>query len=131
MSYLEELLPEFRKGAKIRRKYWGDYDFVEISDFEKGLIFANKELEASDWEFYQEPIDRELYQNSVDWDYIIKNRCLCWFWDDENDENFIARLEAFNMDDDNMRFKSKNGAAWRNCRPVHKDEVTFYEDIEK
>lgn len=119
MSYLEELLPEFRNGAKIRRKYWGDNDFVEISDFKKGLIFTNKELEASDWEFYQ---------NSVDWDYIIKNRCLCWFWDDENDENFIARLEAFNMDDDNMRFKSKNGAAWRNCRPVSRDEVTFYED---
>lgn len=119
MSYLEELLPEFRNGAKIRRKYWGDNDFVEISDFKKGLIFTNKELEASDWEFYQEPID---------WDYIIKNRCLCWFWDDENDENFIARLEAFNMDDDNMRFKSKNGAAWRNCRPVSRDEVTFYED---
>lgn len=118
MSYLEKLLPEFRKGAKIRRKYWGDNDFVEISDFKKGLIFTNKELEASDWEFYQEPID---------WDYIIKNRCLCWFWDDENYENLIARLEAFNMDDD-MRFKSKNGAAWRNCRPVHRDEVTFYED---
>lgn len=131
MSYLEELLPEFRNGAKIRRKYWGDNDFVEISDFKKSLIFANKELEASDWEFYQEPIDWELYQNSVDWNYIIKNRCLCWFWDDENYENFIARLEAFNMDDDNMRFKSKNGAAWRNCRPVRRDEVTFYEDIEK
>lgn len=129
MSYLEELLPEFRNGAKIRRKYWGDNDFVEISDFKKGLIFTNKELEASDWEFYQEPIDWEL-QNSVDWNYIIKNRCLCWFWDDENYENFIARLEAFNMDD-NMRFKSKNGAAWRNCRPVRRDEVTFYEDIEK
>ena len=41
MPYLKELLPEFRKGAKIRRKYWGDYDFVEISDFEKGLIFTN------------------------------------------------------------------------------------------
>ena len=130
MSYLEELLPEFRNGAKIRRKYWGDNDFVEISDFKKGLIFTNKELEASDWEFYQEPIDLELYQNSVDWNYIIKNRCLCWFWDDENYENFIARLEAFNMDD-NMRFKSKNGVAWRNCRPVRRDEVTFYEDIEK
>lgn len=42
MSYLEELLPEFRKGAKIRRKYWGDYDFVEISDFEKVLFLQIK-----------------------------------------------------------------------------------------
>ena len=39
MSYLEELLPEFRKGAKIRRKYWGDNDFVEISDFKKRSYF--------------------------------------------------------------------------------------------
>lgn len=115
MAYLEELLPEFRKGAKIRRKYWGDYDFVEISDFEKGLIFTNKELEASDWEFYQEPID---------WNYIIENNCLCRFWNDENDENFIATLEAFEIGS----FKSKNGAVWHNCRPVQKDEVTFYDD---
>lgn len=39
MSYLEELLPEFRNGAKIRRKYWGDNDFVEISDFKKRSYF--------------------------------------------------------------------------------------------
>jgi hypothetical protein len=129
MSYLEELLPEFRNGAKIRligsrdnEYYYIKHNVIynqngtPIKDFSLSIILADV------WEFYQE---------SIDWDYIIKNRCLCWFWDDENDENFIARLEAFNMDDDNMRFKSKNGAAWRNCRPVHKDEVTFYEDIEK
>ena len=129
MSYLEELLPEFRNGAKIRligsrdnEYYYIKHNVIynqngtPIKDFSLSIILADV------WEFCQE---------SIDWDYIIKNRCLCWFWDDENDENFIARLEAFNMDDDNMRFKSKNGAAWRNCRPVHKDEVTFYEDIEK
>lgn len=129
MSYLEELLPEFRNGAKIRligsrdnEYYYIKHNVIynqngtPIKDFSLSIILADV------WEFYQE---------SIDWDYIIKNRCLCWFWDDENDENFIARLEAFNMDDDNMRFKSKNGAAWRNCRPVRKDEVTFYEDIEK
>ena len=129
MSYLEELLPEFRNGAKIRligsrdnEYYYTKHNVIynqngtPIKDFSLSIILADV------WEFYQE---------SIDWDYIIKNRCLCWFWDDENDENdenFIARLEAFNMDDDNMRFKSKNGAAWRNCRPVRRDEVTFYED---
>lgn len=125
MSYLEELLPEFRKGAKIRRKYWGDYDFVEISDFEKGLIFTNKELEASDWEFYQEPID---------WNYIIENRCLCWFWDDNLNWaicGILGKIEKgaeyeFIMFDD-----AGNRSSYKNCRPVHKDEVTFYEDIEK
>lgn len=126
MSYLEELLPEFRNGAKIRligsrdnEYYYIKHNVIynqngtPIKDFSLSIILADV------WEFYQE---------SIDWDYIIKNRCLCWFWDDENDENFIARLEAFNMDDDNMRFKSKNGAAWRNCRPVRRDEVNFYED---
>lgn len=114
MSYLEELLPEFRKGAKIRRKYWGDYDFVEISDFEKGLIFANKELEASDWEFYQEPID---------WKYIIENRIPCWFWNIER--KVLGILVDYNEDDMYLR---DGDSYYQNCRPVHKDEVTFYED---
>lgn len=125
MSYLEELLPEFRKGAKIRRKYWGDYDFVEISDFEKGLIFTNKELKASDWEFYQEPID---------WNYIIENRCLCRFWDDNLNWaicGILGKIEKgaeyeFIMFDD-----TGNRSPYKNCRPVRRDEVTFYEDIEK
>ena len=126
MSYLEELLPEFRKGAKIRRSIWDNKEiFVKINEMGEPVLNNGNKFEffrnitCSDWEFYQEPID---------WDHIIKNKCLCWFWDDGNNENFIARLEAFNMDDDNMRFKSKNGAAWRNCRPVSRDEVTFYED---
>lgn len=122
MSYLEELLPEFRNGAKIRRKYWGDNDFVEISDFKKGLIFTNKELEASDWEFYQEPID---------WNYIIENRCLCWFWDDNLNWAIcgtLGKIEKgaeyeFIMFDD-----AGNRSLYKNCRPVHKDEITFYED---
>lgn len=37
MSYLEELLPEFRNGAKIRRKYWGDNDFVAYSKETKNI----------------------------------------------------------------------------------------------
>ena len=28
MAYLEKLLPEFRKGAKIRRKIWSDKVFM-------------------------------------------------------------------------------------------------------
>ena len=32
MSYLEELLPEFRKGAKIRCKYWASDMFVQNID---------------------------------------------------------------------------------------------------
>lgn len=35
MSYLEELLPEFRKGAKIRRKNWGKEEFIRKEDSDK------------------------------------------------------------------------------------------------
>lgn len=78
--------------------------------------FSAKSLSSDNWEFYQEPID---------WKYIIDNRCLCWFWDDTNIGNFIAELEDF-RDGAIVPFKSKNGASWRNCRPVKREEVTFY-----
>ena len=30
MAYLEELLPEFRKGAKIRCDYWDDGQYIKL-----------------------------------------------------------------------------------------------------
>lgn len=125
MAYLEELLPEFRNGAKIRQSYRGKNYFIQLKDgqildsYGSTHKFTAIDLLEDKWEFYQEPID---------WNYIVENRCLCWFWDDENDENFITTLEAFEIDICVTSFKSKNGAVWHNCRPVRKDEVTFYED---
>lgn len=128
MAYLEKLLPEFRNGAKIRRRIWDDKElFVKINEAGEPVLNNGNKFEfcrninCSDWELYQEPID---------WEYIIKNKCICWFWDDENDKNFIATLEAFEIDICVTSFKSKNGAVWHNCRPVRKDEVNFYEDAE-
>lgn len=127
MSYLEKLLPEFRNRAKIKRECWSLIKFVHIKNGkivdEDGnhIDFSDEAFISNDWELYQEPID---------WDYIIENSCLCWFWDDENDKNFIATLEAFEIDICVTSFKSKNGAVWHNCRPVRKDEVNFYEDAE-
>ena len=75
MAYLEELLPEFRKGAKIRKKIWDEGLYLYYKD---GFIydqyhqpfynFSSKSISENCWEFYQEPID---------WDHIIKNKCLC------------------------------------------------------
>ena len=83
MAYLEELLPEFRKGAKIRRKTWNKNEFIYMK---KCTLFNEEDLEldgtemdiwdtfiANDWELVKDP--------EPDWDYIIKNKCLCWFWD--------------------------------------------------
>lgn len=125
MAYLEELLPEFRKGAKITKKEWDKKSYIY---YKNGLIydrnnqimynFSAKALSYDGWELYQEPID---------WDYIIKNKCLCWFWDDVDslEESSYGYLTYHNK---NILY-CYNGKKWyKNCRPVRKDEVTFYED---
>ena len=64
-----------------------------------------------------------------DWDYIIKNKCLCWFWDDDEDKEIknISTLYA-KPRKSNKFFIDIAGSNWKNCRPVRRDEVTFYED---
>lgn len=124
MAYLEKLLPEFRKGAKIRCKSWKKDWHIRIAN---GNVYDQEDeiysFNAADfkqdcWEFYQEP---------VDWKYIIDNKCLCWFWDDVDslEESSYGYLTYHNK---NILY-CYNGKKWyKNCRPVRKDEVTFYED---
>lgn len=133
MSYLEELLPEFRKGAKIRRKNWGKEEFIRKEDSDKHFYdedrndyrFFGDDFESDDW---------ELYQNPIDYDYIIKNKCLCWFWDDNPNYvmrlGYLTRLMASCPNNEGFIYCKDNGMAFKNCRPVRRDEVTFYEDIE-
>ena len=131
MAYLEELLPEFRKGTKIRINSWAKDEYIYLGknwliydERDKPFGLTNEELFAN-WELYQEPID---------WDYIIKNKCLCWFWDNEEKYakeygflGFLTHVQASNYTD---RFEDLEGKIWRNCRPVLRDEVIFYEDRE-
>lgn len=124
MAYLEELLPEFRKGAKIRCSNWEKDKYIQ----KKGSLVATDndilcDLSASDifsnrWELYQEPID---------WDYIIKNKCLCWFWDDDESEKIVGIL--INVEKDEYTpFLLYGEYYFEHCHPVRRDEVTFYED---
>jgi hypothetical protein len=132
MAYLEELLPEFRKGAKIRSSMWSKKAYIHLKDGkildESGLPYTIPAIafHINDWELYQEPID---------WDYIIKNKYLCWFWDDDADIYTLGTLTKISDVAGKFGdFKYKwniNGKYWKNCRPVCKDEVTFYEDAEK
>lgn len=125
MSYLEELLPEFRKGAKIRRRIWDDKElFVKINEAGEPVLNNGNKFEfcrniiCSDWEFYQE---------AIDWDYIIKNKCLCWFWDDvdnleESSYGYLIRHNKYTK-------CFYDGKEWYNhCRPVRKDELNLYEE---
>lgn len=134
MSYLEELLPEFRKGAKIRRECWRKHEYI----YQKRYTLLNEEdieldgtemdiwdiFDADDWELYKDP--------ELDWDYIIKNRCLCWFWDDNLNYvmclGYLTRLMNDCPNNEGFIYCKDNGVAFKNCRPVRKDEVNFYED---
>lgn len=127
MSYLEELLPEFRKGAKIRRKNWPEGHYVKIDTSGKFTVDKNnklytiyaEEMTADNWEFYQ----KSEPEPNPDWDYIIKKKCLCWFWDDEEDDKVVGILREIIP---NIKYKF-NGL-FLSCRLVRRDEVTFYED---
>ena len=123
MSYLEELLPEFRQGAKIRIKKWekGDYYVLKNGevvnqDNEKIVRFYPEAILIDQWEIYQEP--------EPDWDSIIKNKCLCWFWYGIGKIKYLDYLQV----KEEHTFRDELGSCWDNCRPVRRDEVTFYED---
>lgn len=128
MAYLEELLPEFRKGAKIRLTEWEDNLYIY---FKNGTIYGedNKPLKylLNDiYEWFYNP-RWELYREPIDWDYIIKNKCLCWFWDDDESEKTVSIL--INAEKDEYTpFLLYDECYFEHCRPVRRDEVTFYED---
>lgn len=62
----------------------------------------------------------------LDWDYIIKNKCLCYFSKYDYSANYFGYLKG-REEDDNCFIDNKLNK-WKNCRPVRRDEVTFYED---
>ena len=67
-----------------------------------------------------------------DWDSIIKNKCLCWFWCKDEEERklagYLADYDSYNSQFG--RYKGENIAVtyFDYCRPVRRDEVTFYEE---
>lgn len=123
MSNLTELLPAFMEGEKIRKKCWGEKQYLFFKD---DNIMTNNEVcvsfngsdFADDWEFYKEP--------AINWKNIIKKKCLCWFWNSEGSKT-INKLQYA----DENEFYDDCGRTWRYCRPVRKNEVSFYEDVEE
>ena len=121
MARIEELLPEFRRGAKIRLSHWDEE--IYIFQDKKGFIMDNQgtarlfysdELLSDKWELYKDPID---------WDAVIRNKCLCWFWDENKSEKVVGWLREIVPS-----IKYKFNGAYLNCRPVSRDEVNFYEN---
>ena len=128
----EEVLPALRDGKKIRRKAWYEKYFIYCEGLsvykEDGVNYCFMgcdQLLCDDWEVFEEP--------EPDWEYIIKNKCLCWFWD----SNFnwamcgtLGQIEKGVEYEFTMFDEAGNRSAFKHCRPVRKEEVTFYEDKE-
>lgn len=134
MAYLEELLPEFRNGAKIREWNWDRGHYIYLRN---GKIYdeCNEALPYSlngcsdwflsnKWEIYNDP--------ELDWQYIIDNKYLCWFWDYDEVNKIMGFLTGVNKNNTLCRFTCRTSAgnsySYALCRPVRRDEVTFYED---
>lgn len=117
MSHLEEVLPEFRAGAKIRRKCW--VCGIDGVSKKENYSFHAYDVDADDWEVVPD--------KPIDWNDIIENKCLCQFWDDNKNIKAIGILAAIE-ENEYMPYLLKGGDYFMNCRPVHRDEVTFYED---
>lgn len=124
MSYFEELMPAFRKGAKIRRRSWPENRFISQDGAEDGHAYgvSRDSLNAEDWEYVKEP---------VDWDYVIKNQCNCRFSNkmEDLDDGRIGTLRKFFTSGN--PFLDKDFTSWKYCRPLRRDEFVFYEDKDK
>lgn len=127
MSYLEELLPEFRKGAKIRCSNWIDGGYIQkdedgiVNQNNYNTVIPSEDALSNKWELYKDP--------EPDWQYIIDHKCLCWFWNSDNDNKEYGLLGKIynNLSKGDYRFYKKFEQHFRRCRPVRRDEVTFYE----
>ena len=89
-----------------RNDYWSPVEFDDVLH--------------DNWEIVKEP--------KYAWDYIIKNRCPCWFWDDDARNKVLCILNSVEAD---IEFPYKDcitTTGWKHCRPVRKDEINFYED---
>lgn len=127
----EEVLPAFKKGKKIRRKEWFADHFIYREGHsvynEDGVDYdfiSSDQLLYDDWEIIEEP--------EPDWEHIIKHKCLCWFWDDDDED--VTLIKYLTSHEKNKRYpfvgysKGDGHCPYKHCRPVRRDEATFYED---
>lgn len=124
MASFDKILPKFKNGVKIRRGDWGRFTYIQNVNNEIVTSMGNKyiinmfDLMSNSWEIYKEP--------EYDWDSIIRNENLCQFWNDKKTESIFGFLTRIN--EAKKQFFNEEGICYKNCRPVHKTEITFYEN---
>ena len=88
---LEEVLPEYRKGRKIRRKAW-EKDVVWV-----GFSLINDDIEANDWEVAPEPpkeIDLVRYTDGYEFVYDDYNYYIDVDFDNNYSSEYSIRYRA-------------------------------------
>ncbi len=73
----------------------------------------------------------EIVEPEIDWDKVIREKCLCKFWDEDEEpavqECRVAFLEKYTKHR-YAPFRNHYGAAYQNCRPLRADEVKLVND---
>lgn len=59
------------------------------------------------------------------YDEAIRNKYICWFYNNSHQQKKIGFLNSF----DENYFWAEDGKMYKFCRPVRRDEITFYEDL--
>lgn len=88
----KEIQDHLKKGGKINRPFFGnpiyfnDLDLVfKYKDNEKVYCLNKEDLTADDWQ-----ITDDYY------DYLIDNKVLCFFWNEDDEEYDIGYLKSVN-----------------------------------
>ena len=119
MAYLEKLLPKFRKGTRIRRLDWSPESYIEYKKNKiwtrlgNPYLLTNQDIASDRW---------ELYVEKINWNKVIEDGCLCWFWDTE-DHKYISKLYSIS---DNHMFMDINRLTARYCEPVTSADIILY-----
>lgn len=135
----EEVIPALREGYSIRHVSWPKEDFVYIKDgcfydqdgcslgiMARGIINL---ISIDGWEIVAK---HKVEEPEPDWSYIVKNKCLCRFWDSDSEEVLSCKFRYLKEVDSRKTYPYKDefGYTWKHCRPVRRDEINFYEEKE-
>lgn len=130
MAYLEEVLSAFRTGTLIRKATWKPEQYIYL-DKHNGFTYLNTgELFCFNSEHFLDK-DWEPYTQTDDYEIIIKNKCPCWFWDNDFKGRALGLLVKIDQDNTKFPYGRDHNDWWQHCCPVNQDELTFFSEIVK